>query len=213
MSTPSPEHIWDRLRVKGGSDLPWSWDSNDKELVESLSVTLVDFVRDYKATFVVKQAQLVPYCWPAHPGLAREIASLYASWASAFHGCGATSWGRCLLLRTDPAGIPGQDHDVARARPGRLPRRATPAGLKRPRPEDRGARSPRGRDAAEPARGLRHAPVGVDLDAAASTRRRRMRRNCRCRLIRRMNTPRPRGGSDDVRLPRRRHVDPACHRR
>ena len=90
MSTPSPEHIWGRLRVKGGMDLPWSWDSNDEDLVESLSVTLVDFVRDYNATFVVKQAQLVPYCWPAHPGLAREIASLYASWASAFHGSGAT---------------------------------------------------------------------------------------------------------------------------
>ena len=90
MSTPSPEHIWGRLRVRGGTDLPWSWDSNDEQLVESLSITLVDFVRDYNATFVVKQAQLVPYCWPAHPGLAREIAALYASWASAFHGSGAT---------------------------------------------------------------------------------------------------------------------------
>ncbi|PRZ39679.1 hypothetical protein CLV47_11843 [Antricoccus suffuscus] len=90
MTEPSPEHIWDRLHVTGGTDLPWSWDSNDEQLVESLSVTLVDFVRDYNATFVVKQAQLVPYCWPAHPGLAREIASLYSVWASAFHGSAAT---------------------------------------------------------------------------------------------------------------------------
>lgn len=90
MSEPRQQHIWKRLRVTGGADLPWSWDSLDEQLVESLSVALVDFVRDYNATFVVKQAQLVPYCWPAHPGLAREIASLYSSWASTFHTSSAT---------------------------------------------------------------------------------------------------------------------------
>lgn len=89
-TTPSPQHIWGRLMLTGAADLPWSWDSNDDLLVESLSVTLVDFVCDYNTTFVVTPAQLVPSCWPAHPALAREIASLYSSWATAFHGSKAT---------------------------------------------------------------------------------------------------------------------------
>ena len=89
MST-TPEHIWSRLRVAGGADLPWSWDSLDEDLFDSLSVVLVDFVCDYNNTFVVKPGQLIPSCWPAHPGLAREIAALYATWITAFHQTKAT---------------------------------------------------------------------------------------------------------------------------
>lgn len=82
------EAIQHRLQAGDKYDLPWSWDSLRPNLIEPLSNALVDWVLDYNENFVVRSSALIPKCWPAHRGLAREIAAIYSHWMAVFHSHG-----------------------------------------------------------------------------------------------------------------------------
>lgn len=71
----------------------WSIDSMPPEYHDALSQVLVEWVIDYNRNFVVRESQLIPWCWPAHPGLAREIAATYAHWMHVFHSAGGSAEG------------------------------------------------------------------------------------------------------------------------
>ena len=68
---------------------PWAWASltsgQARELVERLDL----FAEHHNATYVVNDAHLILGCWPLHPGLAHELAVLYALWVDATSGPGA----------------------------------------------------------------------------------------------------------------------------
>lgn len=84
--------IQQRLDAVDRYDWPWSWDSLAPELTGALSRALVDWVLDYNDNFVTRSVHLIPMCWPVHPGLAREIAAMYAHWMRAFHHANATAF-------------------------------------------------------------------------------------------------------------------------
>lgn len=84
------ERIEHRLGSQDKYDWPWSWDSLTPELTSAESRALVAWVLDYNENFVVRSTQLIPACWPIHPGLAREIAATYSHWMAAFHHPKAT---------------------------------------------------------------------------------------------------------------------------
>ena len=70
---------------------PWHWSSlttdQATELVEQLEV----FAAHYNATYVVDERLILLGCWPLHPGLAAELASLYAQYVTAHQGAMATA--------------------------------------------------------------------------------------------------------------------------
>jgi hypothetical protein len=67
-----------------GHPRPWTWSSLTVGQARDLVEQLDRFVEHYNATYVVKDAHLVLGCWPLHPGLAHELATLYAAWVGAF---------------------------------------------------------------------------------------------------------------------------------
>jgi hypothetical protein len=48
------------------------------------------FVEDYNDTYAVVPDDIIWRCWPQHPGLVRELATLYAQWVLAHEGGLAT---------------------------------------------------------------------------------------------------------------------------
>ena len=70
----------------GPTELMWSIDSVPDDLAGNYRAVLVRWVLDYNVNFVTAAAHLIPPCWPLHPGLAREIAAIWAHWQKVFHG-------------------------------------------------------------------------------------------------------------------------------
>jgi hypothetical protein len=65
---------------------PWSWPSLTVAQAKDLREQLDRFVEHYNRTYVVNDKLLILGCWPWHPGLAHELAALYAQWVVAFCG-------------------------------------------------------------------------------------------------------------------------------
>lgn len=67
-----------KLFTVTGTPVAFSWASLTLSQARELRELLDNFVVHYNATYAVEQAEVIPACWPLHPGLAHELAALYA---------------------------------------------------------------------------------------------------------------------------------------
>lgn len=68
----------DKLFTRAGVPLAWSWSTLTLTQARELRELLDKFVARYNATWAVLTSELIPACWPLHPGLADELAVLHA---------------------------------------------------------------------------------------------------------------------------------------
>lgn len=69
------------LYVVSGLEIPWNWASLTLPQARELRDLLDTFVHHhYNPVYAVKVGELIPACWPLHPGLAHELPAFYAQW-------------------------------------------------------------------------------------------------------------------------------------
>ncbi|GAB4083272.1 hypothetical protein GCU67_20650 [Modestobacter muralis] len=68
------------LLAATGAPRPWSLDSLTETQREELAGLLVAFVDHLNTDYAVSVTDLVLPCWPQHPRLVHDLASLYSGW-------------------------------------------------------------------------------------------------------------------------------------
>lgn len=63
---------------------PANWASLTLTQARDLRELIDSFVTHYNQTYAVVESEIIPACWPLHPGLAHELAALYALWVHLF---------------------------------------------------------------------------------------------------------------------------------
>jgi hypothetical protein len=59
---------------------PWTWPMLTRAEREALARMVTAFVYSYNRVYAVADTELIPPCWPQHPGLATELAVLMWHW-------------------------------------------------------------------------------------------------------------------------------------
>lgn len=73
------------------SPRPWALPSLTDKLADELADAIADFVGHLNGVHAISDQELVPGCWPLHPGLVHDLAALYAGWVEIHQGLGGTA--------------------------------------------------------------------------------------------------------------------------
>lgn len=110
---------------------PWAVGTLTADQRAELEDRLAEFVAFLNATYAVAEAEVLPPCWRAHPGLVHELAALWAEWVEATQTLGATAeralrWHQRSLaeLHRRLPGLLGRGNEVCTGRAHRAAWRA-----------------------------------------------------------------------------------------
>jgi hypothetical protein len=132
---------------------PWALNSLTESQAREVLEQLDRFVTHYNSTYAVRDVELILGCWPAHPGLVHELASLYGSWVVAFQS-GLSS--ADLTSIWHDRWLPGFQHRLVKWQ-GATTERCRP-----------GLHRSQWNDATEHLESAGKRPEGISLDAAAA---------------------------------------------
>ena len=77
--------LLDRYHTIGTNPPPWTWAALTPRERAALATLIDHFVTSYNQTYATTEDDLIPPCWPQHPGLAYELAVHVWLWYCTHH--------------------------------------------------------------------------------------------------------------------------------